>query len=182
MELRQIQCDNLGMSRDLTVSALGKDKSGSTNFAFENYNIRIWANTDNTALAVTNERSTSEELTGQSALPGVFVGGCKLNKYLVLFITEPTNTGLRDSIYRLHYDGTSLQSIQLYHGNLNFDLNHPIEAVGYYESEEVQKVYWVDGYNPNRFINISNVLYEIDNTSYISRSAEDIVLSDGTHL
>jgi len=37
---------------------------------------------------------------------------------------------------------------------LNFSLDHPIEAIGYYEAKEVQKVYWVDGLNPNRFINI----------------------------
>jgi len=42
----------------------------------------------------------------------------------------------------------------LYGGNLSFNLDYPIEAIGYYESEEVQKVYWVDGYNQNRFINI----------------------------
>lgn len=180
MEARQIQCDNIGMNRDNAISALGKDKSGITNFAFENFNIRIMANNDNTAMAVTNEKSTKAELTGPSALPGVFLGGCKLNSYLVLFLKDPNaNANHQDSIYRIHYDGTTLRPILLYNGNLNFNLWNPIEAIGYYESEEVQKVYWVDGYNPNRFINIAKTLFTINGTTYNSKSIEDIILPDG---
>ena len=183
MEARQIQCDNLGMRRDQAASMLGKDKSGMTNFAFENYNIRILANNDNTALSVTNEKSTRPELINSSAIKGFFVGGCKLDKFVVLFIKNP-NDSLPDSIYRIHYDGSYLRKALLYRGNLNFDLNHPIEAVGYYESEEVQKVYWVDGYNPNRFINIADVLYAVGYDDVIELCehdrTQDIVLSDGT--
>ena len=116
MEARQIQCDNLGMRRDQAASMLGKDKSGMTNFAFENYNIRILANNDNTALSVTNEKSTRPELINSSAIKGFFVGGCKLDKFVVLFIKNP-NDSLPDSIYRIHYDGSYLRKALLYRGN-----------------------------------------------------------------
>ena len=42
----------------------------------------------------------------------------------------------------------------LYHGNLGFDVNHPIETIVFYENEEIQKVYWTDGVNQPRMINI----------------------------
>lgn len=150
--MNQIQCDNLGMTRDVTVSALSKGQDGITNFAFENHNIRILAVNDNTKFAVTNEKSTKYE----NSIAGIFLGGCVLNHYLTLFIKNPNEAaGFQDFIYRLYYDGTTVHISKLYQGNLNFSLEHPIEALGYYESEEVQKVYWVDGYNQNRFINIA---------------------------
>jgi hypothetical protein len=43
----------------------------------------------------------------------------------------------------------------LYEGNLNFSIDHPIEGIFNYETESIQKVYWVDGINPLRIINIA---------------------------
>ena len=62
----------------------------------------------------------------------------------------------KDFIYRLSVEDNYITSYLLYEGDLNFDVNNPIDAIGYYESEEVQKVYWVDGLNTNRFINVAN--------------------------
>jgi len=42
----------------------------------------------------------------------------------------------------------------LYNGNLNFSVNCPIECLGVYENEVIQKVYWTDGLNQPRLINI----------------------------
>lgn len=38
--------------------------------------------------------------------------------------------------------------------DLGFDLNHPIETLSFYENENIQKVYWTDGLNQPRVINI----------------------------
>ena len=44
----------------------------------------------------------------------------------------------------------------LYSGNLNFNIEYPIECITSYENDEIQKVYCVDGLNPCRVINICN--------------------------
>lgn len=152
--MHQITCDNLGMTRDMSISSLAKGEDGSTNYAFENHNIRVLAVNDNTKFSVTNEKSTKYE----TSIKGVFIGGCTCGRYLVVFMQDPqlmrNNRHRADYIYRLEYDGSTVKVLQLYNGNLGFSVKHPIEAIGYYESEEVQKVYWVDGLNQNRFINI----------------------------
>lgn len=146
MKKQLLQCDNLGMTKDISIGYLSKDSNtGITQYAYNNYNIRITAINDNTQLSITNEKGPSITDT----LDGTFLGSCKLNEVLVVFTHEQsTNT---DRIYKITYNNV----VKLYEGSLNFSLEHPIEAIGYYESSEVWKVYWVDGYNRNRFINIA---------------------------
>lgn len=149
MEKQIMTCINTGMTRDLGISQLSEKQA---NYAFENHNIRITAIDDNTLYTVTNEKGTSHEAT----LEGTFLGSCVLNEYIVIFTSLQQHN--INYIYRINYDYSNddFNVNILYQGNLNFDLEHPIEAIGYYESEEVQKVYWVDGINPSRFINIAN--------------------------
>jgi len=40
-------------------------------------------------------------------------------------------------------------------GNLHFSPLHPIEAIASYENANIQKVYWTDGNNQPRMINIA---------------------------
>ena len=149
MQKQIMTCINQGMNRDIGISQLSEK---AANYAFENHNIRITAVNDNTLYTVTNEKGTKFELT----INGTFLGSCILNDYIVIFTKDTDNN--TDYIYRLEYNaaGDEYKSYALYQGKLNFDIAHPIEAIGYYESQEVQKVYWVDGTNPNRFINIAN--------------------------
>lgn len=160
MEKKSVICINQGMTRDIGIS---QTSEGKAQYVFENHNIRITAINDNTLYTVTNEKGTQLEDT----LTGVFLGSCVLNDYIIVFSKMYTGfdsgnvgnvTSKDDYIYRIKYNETDnkLQIDVLYNGNLNFKLNNPIDAVGYYESAEVQKVYWVDGVNPNRFINIAD--------------------------
>ena len=73
------------------------------------------------------------------------------------------NTSKPDRIYLIKYteDKTKLKGILLFNGNLNFDIHHPIETLVSYESELIQKVYWTDGKNQPRFINVA-----LDKDSY----------------
>lgn len=94
------------------------------------------------------------------------LGYSVINQYLVLFITnEITKT---DSIYRVTV-GDSTDSYweitKICSGNLNFNVNNPIEALSNYESEDIIKVYWVDGINQPRFINISDKSLSTPNTN-----------------
>ena len=94
------------------------------------------------------------------------LGYSVINQYLVLFITnEITKT---DSIYRVTV-GDSTDSYweitKICSGNLNFNVNNPIEALSNYESEDIIKVFWVDGINQPRFINISDKSLSTPNTN-----------------
>lgn len=150
-----------GMQRDLSKSKF------SPEFVFEAMNIRLTAREDNTLLSVTNEKGNAE-VTLSIPIEGTVIGHYVLNNYLVLF-----TIGLVDRIYRLEYnDGFSVT--KLYEGSLNFNTNNPIECVGIYENEEIQKIYWVDGRNPVRFINITRTY----DSSYIFNIAHDLVLDE----
>lgn len=158
MEAQEVILQNKGMYQDSSIS------KSSNEFAFENYGIRITGELDNTLLSVTNEKGPSlvESITG------TYLGHCVLGKYLIIFTTSTLNS---DYIYKYSIDeGIST----LYFGNLNFDDQHPIESFGWYESEDVQKVYWVDGKNFPRFINIVGEIkpkddYQFDFSTHINK-------------
>ena len=150
-----------GMTRDLFASRF------DNKFVVDARNIRITSTKDNaTLLSVTNEKGTGEfSVTG--TIEGVILGHAVLNKTLALFTTEhitPTNAnpipdgnGL-DRIYRLDFsdDFDSATATLLFEGNLNFYYKNPLETLPYYETDLIQKVYWVDGRNQPRMINICN--------------------------
>lgn len=137
-----------GMQRDLSVSKFNPD------YAFECKNIRITARENNTLLSVTNEKGNKEILvlnTQGNALniEGTLIGSSVLNNYVVLFTTSNV-----DRIYRLENKTTYFEGVILYTGNLNFNTNSPIESLGVYENEDIQKIYWVDNISQPRVINI----------------------------
>ena len=165
-----VQCTNMGMVRDKDITTISPD---SQEFAYENHNIRITAENDNTLLAVTNEKGTQKmsfvnELDSSKTLEnflGTLVGSCKINDYLILFTHFESSIKAVDTIIRLNLKQNSY--LALFAGDLHFDINHPLETLPYYESEEIQKVYWVDGLNPNRCINIATAeQYSIDSDQF----------------
>ena len=87
-------------------------------------------------------------------IPGSYLGHSIINDNIVLF----TKDEIKDYIIllSLNESKSKLNGYILYSGNLNFSLDHPIEATSFYESDKVQKVYWVDNYNSPRFINIKD--------------------------
>ena len=62
-----------------------------------------------------------------------------------------------DRIYKFWMYNGDLNGKTLYFGDLGFASNHPIDSIAIYENEELQKVYWVDGENMPRVINVSKV-------------------------
>ncbi len=137
-----------GMQRDLTVSKF------SSEFVFDAQNIRITARDNNTLLSVTNEKGNKRiVLVNGNAiveLQGIVIGYNVLNNYLTLFTTDNAT----DRIYRLERKDDNFECITLYIGSLNFNTEYPIESIGVYENENIQKVYWIDGRNQARVINI----------------------------
>ena len=155
-----------GMTKDISRS-----KSGSE-LAYDIQNMRLTSQEGETLLSLTNEKGNKEykldfkKFAKQSdgtidpdeakiKLEGKIIGYCTLNKYLVIF----THVGNKhDRIYRFEEDSTDkmiLNGILLYFGNLGFTDIMRLETMGIFESENIQKVYWLDGVNQPRFINIA---------------------------
>lgn len=70
---------------------------------------------------------------------------------VILFTTDGNNM---DCIWRVN--NTTFIIELLYVRNLGFSEQFPIQALFNYENENIQKVYWVDGTNQIRFINLEH--------------------------
>lgn len=129
-------------------------------FLWDAHNIRLTNRDDSTLLSLTNERGTSEELL---KLQCYYVGHCVLGKYLIVFTANDDNSD--NYIYRIEKTDTGYKTVILFHeGDIwdkGWNPNYPIEAIGVYETELVQKVYWIDGKNQPRVINISKPELEL---------------------
>lgn len=162
MEKKAFPLQNKGMNRDLSISKAGESS------AYENRNIRILANEKDTMLSVTNERGTKEipiNFLADDFRSSYFkvIGWNVLNDHIILFGRSREGTGgmasIYDVIYRITYDASQsaladqFVSELLFKGDLGFKLDNPIESVVYYESDDIQKIYWVDGLHPLRFMN-----------------------------
>lgn len=63
-------------------------------------------------------------------------------------------------------DGT-ISGKLIYQNDLHFDMQHPIETLPFYETISIKKVYWTDGKNQPRLINIA-----LSNADFNSKSEE----------
>lgn len=129
-------------------------KFQSNEYATYMKNIRLTED-NNGVLSLQFEKGNTKLLD----ISGTPIGVCILNKYLIIFThstrlkgTEISST--TDNIYRIEIKEDILNKELLFSGNLNFDTNHPIETLGVYENENIQKVYFIDGKNQARVINI----------------------------
>lgn len=131
-----------------------------SSFLWNAHNIRLTNRDDSTLLSITNERGTSDE---NVTFMGYYVGHCVLGKYLVVFTANDDDSD--NYIYRVEKTDTGYKTIILFHEENGWDKswnpNYPIEAIGVYETELVQKVYWVDGKNQPRVINIAKPELEL---------------------
>ena len=145
-----------GMTRDISRSKGGSD------YAYEIRNMRITAQEGETLLTLVNEKGNKQYLLSindndniTNSLRGNIVGAYVLNKYLIVF----THANDKDYIYRLEDTSTSsnllLSGNVLYGKDLGFTDGMRLEILGIVESENIQKVYWLDGIHQPRFIIVS---------------------------
>ena len=150
--IKQVQLKVNGMQKDMSESSFNPQ------FSFHNMNIRITARDKNTLLSITNEKGNKDINIIDSVnfsntqILGSVLGYNVFNDELILFTKSSINT---DYIYKLWFQNDNLICKTLYVGNLNFSLNHPIETISIYENENIKKVYFIDGLNQTRFINIA---------------------------
>ena len=161
-----------GMTKDISRS-----KSGSS-LAYDIQNMRLTSQEGETLLSLTNEKGNKEytldfksfaesirtldsqlaDKEAKNEFLGKIVGYCVLDKYLVIFTHYIDNDKVSDRIYRFEKDAANdmqLNGVLLYWGNLGFTDITRLETMGIYESGNIQKVYWLDGVNQPRFINIA---------------------------
>lgn len=143
-----------GMTKDAAVSIFKPD------MAIDAHNIRLGIDSDNSLYTISNEKGTGKVDINWSgaiwneqnitSIEGTILGSCYIDKYLVIF----TKGVSEDTIYKFEYSDNIFNASILYRGNLNFSISNPIECIGHVEGEQIIKVYWVDGINQLRFINI----------------------------
>lgn len=85
------------------------------------------------------------------------IGSCVIKNDIVFFGKALENNSELDVIFKIKNFNASTPIIKgIYLGNLNFNVNNPIKTYLSYESENVQKIYWIDGLNQPRVINVAN--------------------------
>ena len=87
----------------------------------------------------------------QAGLSGSYCGKCETSDSVVIF----TYDGYVNYIYNVKSYGAELHVDTIYKGGLNITPENMVDAIFRFESEDVQKVYWVDGVNQPRVINIA---------------------------
>lgn len=175
---KQIQFKVKGMQRDLSASAFNPE------YAYENKNIRIMPTDESTLLSIVNEKGNKlANINGVgSSLKGVPIGQALIDDELIIFtagdntartveditptidtvdditseeFTIDIDSDTDDRIYKLWFNGTTLSGTRMYRGQLDFDYRHPIETISFYENQEIKKIYWTDGLNQPRVINVA---------------------------
>lgn len=182
MQVGLAQCVNKGMQRDYSM-----DKA-SQEFAYENKNIRITTTGDNSFLSVTNEKST-ENITlifndGSELVDGFTVlGSTTIGDRIIIFGTSNhSQKDVEDSDFIYRIDTIDVDNYEafvetLYCGNLGFRITNPIECITSYEADNVQKVYWVDGINQPRVINVCNTYKSPYNFDFVPSVSEGVDVS-----
>lgn len=145
-----------GLQQDISVSKRPPE------CLIDAHNIRITAKNGETLLSITNEKGPLEldlvnSLGSSTSIVGTILGYSTIGQYLVLFTHGDSNN---DYIYRIDMSKEKPVVVSLFQGidtqSLGFNLDYPIETISDYENENVQKVYWTDGLNQPRVINIAH--------------------------
>lgn len=136
-------------------------------YLWDALNVRFTAREEDTLLSITNEIGTSSE---KMTFQGSYVGHCTIGEYLVVFTQlNGDNNSHTNYIYRVN--DIDQPATLLYEGDLG--IRNQIQTLGIFEGPLVQKVYWVDGDNQPRVINIVKDLLLGEPISSVYRSAND---------
>lgn len=175
---KAVQFKTKGMQRDLSASAFNPE------YAYENKNVRIMPTDESTLLSIINEKGNKKSsISGVGDyIEGTPIGQAVINNELIVFsygentelpevtieaeestvtdiVAEESNIEIEttslDRIYKLWFDNGNLTGKLLYKGDLGFDYKHPIESISFYENSDIRKIYWTDGLNQPRVINVA---------------------------
>lgn len=143
-----------GMNQDNGPSA----QQGST--AYKLYNLKYQQLDNNTLGELTNERGNTIIESGQEynaifTLEGTVLGIIQCTETTVVIFTYGNSSN--QYIYRVDYNEPNnlLSKKLLFQGDLNMQENTEISGLFIHENSTLEKIYWVDGINPLRYLNIS---------------------------
>ena len=166
------------MQRDLSASAF------SSEYSYENKNVRVMPTDESTLLSLINEKGNKKSsIAGVGDyIKGIPIGQALVNDELIIFtagndkdslytnikgeeleidniaaneLTIDIDYPFEDRIYKLWFNNRVLTGERLFRGDLGFNYKHPIETISFYENTDIRKVYWTDGLNQPRVINIA---------------------------
>ena len=175
---KQVIFKTKGMQRDLSASAF------NSGYSYENKNVRVMPTDESTLLSLINEKGNKESsIAGVGDyIKGIPIGQALVNDELVIFtagndkdslytnikgeeleidnieaneLTVDIDYPFEDRIYKLWFNNRVLTGERLFRGDLGFNYKHPIETISFYENTDIRKVYWTDGLNQPRVINIA---------------------------
>ena len=105
-------------------------------------------------------------MSGGPNFSGVAIGSAVVEDSLILFTTDDNY----DRIYKVFNPlNNESNAILLFEGDLGFNESNKIQTLVSIETESVKKVYWVDGINQPRVINVAvddTEIYKYTNTSF----------------
>lgn len=183
-----------GMTQDVV-----EDKH-STTLYYEANNIRISTTDSQTVGGLTNEKGTTLKLTipnpvvdssantitagnqiilyKNSELNSLGSSGNQIIISKVLtkegFVLLSTDNNGFDCVWEITdiFNDYSLKLI--YCGNLKFSTSYPIQTIFNYENKNIQKIYWADGVNQLRFLNLKHSIANGDLEELIDLKSESI--------
>lgn len=197
---KQAIVSHAGMTQDAARSKT------NPSLYFEGFNIRITAADTTSTAAVTNDKGNEfllkiPELKLNSTLKLIEYDNSQLsytslrienlfekediNNQIIIgntttqkgFIFITTNSKGFDCIWEIESDSLKLELI--YIGDLNLNIENPVQILNNYENNKIDKIYWVDGKEQLRFLNIrqSTKNGDIENLIDVDESSLNI-LSD----
>lgn len=152
-----------GMNKDTAYDSV------APTFYVDALNVRItttqgeslggFTNVKGNELAITIPETGNFAGSAWTAADPVIIGYATIRTRIILFVADSTNT--KGWIYDVQYDPsdnsiTSGPTLLYYSPTLNFSKEWPIEALGRYESDCIQRVYWTDYNNFFRSINVED--------------------------
>lgn len=172
---KQVIFKTKGMQRDLSASAFNSE------YSYENKNVRVMPTNESTLLSLINEKGNKKSSIAGIGdyIKGIPIGQALINDELIVFTCGDKSSlytdisaedlDTEDRIYKLWFNNGALTGKILFKGDLGFNYKHPIETISFYENADIRKVYWTDGLNQPRVINIaatSNVVSKWNNDSF----------------
>lgn len=125
----------------------------------ENNGIFVYSNEIQIAVWNDNSNSSQNLITADIYDSPIIIGDTTLRDDLILFTTEnSSDIGGFGQIWKVAYDDATLKTTTglIYAGDLNFTMEHLIEAVARYETPAIQRLHWTDNFNVLRSIEITN--------------------------
>ncbi len=137
MQKKQVSIIPKGIKTDLAVEQFPAD------FAQNILNMRITTTGEDTSLCLVNERGNQKV----ADFDGKILGYAQIDEDVYVFTLE-------GNLYKVFIEDSNVQ-ISLVATNItNLDKDHPIECITSIESDKVKKIYWADGKNEVRYINV----------------------------